>query len=93
MMDIGIKIDLNAVRLQHAVLCAGCDVISDSPHDSCLVCGSRSLLPLARVLGNVAAAPSPAPQKPRQLPEAPSRVLLLVPPLAHRRRQRGRSGN
>ena len=34
---------LNAVALQNAVLCAECDVVSDSPHDQCLVCGSRSL--------------------------------------------------
>lgn len=92
MMDSGIKIDVNAVRLQHAVLCAGCDVISDSPHDSCRVCGSRSLLPLARILGNLPAVPAPAPQKPKQLPELPSRVLLLVPPVGHRRRQRVRPG-
>ena len=52
MIDTAIKIDVNAVRLQQAVLCAGCDVISDSPHDACLVCGSRSLLPLSRVLGS-----------------------------------------
>jgi hypothetical protein len=28
---------LNAVALQNAVLCAECDVVSDSPHDRCLV--------------------------------------------------------
>jgi len=42
---------LNAVALQNAVLCAECDVVSDSPHDQCLVCGSRSLLNIARVFG------------------------------------------
>jgi hypothetical protein len=42
---------LNAVALQNAVLCAGCDVVSDSPHDQCLVCGSRSLFNIARMLG------------------------------------------
>lgn len=88
MIDSGIKVDVNAVRLRQAVLCAGCDVISDSPHDSCLVCGSRSLLPLSRVLGNLAAAPGPAAPEPKQLPEAQRRVLLLVPPVVHRRRQR-----
>ena len=35
---------LNAVALQNAVLCAECDVVSDSPHDRCMVCGSRSWL-------------------------------------------------
>lgn len=42
---------LNAVALQHAVLCAECDLVSDSPHDQCLVCGSRSLFNIARVFG------------------------------------------
>lgn len=42
---------LNAVALQQAVLCAECDVVSDSPHDYCLVCGSRSVFNIARMLG------------------------------------------
>jgi hypothetical protein len=42
---------LNAVALQNAVLCAECDVVSDSPSDTCLVCGSRSLFNIARVFG------------------------------------------
>jgi hypothetical protein len=41
----------NAVPLQNAVLCAECDVVSDSPHDICLVCGSRSLFSIARLFG------------------------------------------
>jgi len=41
----------NAVALQNAVLCAECDVVSDSPHDTCLVCGSRSLFNIARIFG------------------------------------------
>lgn len=41
----------NAVPLQNAVLCAECDVVSDSPHDACLVCGSRSLLNIAHMFG------------------------------------------
>jgi hypothetical protein len=45
---------LNAVALQNAVLCAECDVVSDSPHDRCLVSGSRSLFNIARILvGNL----------------------------------------
>lgn len=43
--------DVNAVCLQNAVLCADCEVISDSPHDACRVCGSHSLLSLSCVLG------------------------------------------
>jgi hypothetical protein len=42
---------LNAVALQNAVLCAECDVVSDSPHDRCLVCGSPSLFNIARMFG------------------------------------------
>ncbi len=42
---------LNAVPLQHAVLCADCEVISDSAGEVCSVCGSRSLLSIGRVLG------------------------------------------
>jgi hypothetical protein len=42
---------LNVVSLQHAVLCADCDCVSDSPHDRCLVCGSQSLFNISRILG------------------------------------------
>ena len=42
---------LNAVALQNAVLCAECEVVSDSPHDNRLVCGSRSLFNIAHVFG------------------------------------------
>ena len=42
---------LNAVALQNAVLCADCEVVSDSPHDTCLVCGSHSLFNIARIFG------------------------------------------
>jgi len=42
---------LNAVALKNAVLCAECDVVSDSPHDRCMVCGSPSLFNISRVLG------------------------------------------
>ena len=64
---------LNSISLQNAVLCADCDVVSDSPHDQCLVCGSRSLLNISRLLGGMmpseramlvetASAPSISPQ-------------------------------
>ena len=42
---------LNTVPLVNAVLCADCEVISDSSGEVCSVCGSRSLLSLGRVLG------------------------------------------
>lgn len=52
-MDSGPRPDptLNTVALLNAVLCADCEVISDSSGDVCSVCGSRSLLSLGRVLG------------------------------------------
>ncbi|HTV65265.1 MAG TPA: hypothetical protein VMD98_06650 [Bryocella sp.] len=42
---------LNSIALEHAVLCADCEVISDSIGEVCAACGSRSLLSLGRVLG------------------------------------------
>ncbi len=52
-MDDAPKFDpgLNTVHLLNAVLCADCEVISDSATDVCEVCGSHSLLSLGRVLG------------------------------------------
>lgn len=52
-MDAGAKSEttLNTVHLMNAVLCADCEVISNSASDVCEVCGSRSLLSLGRVLG------------------------------------------
>lgn len=52
-MDDGPKPEpvLNTIQLLNAVLCADCEVISDSTNDICAVCGSRSLLSLGRVLG------------------------------------------
>jgi hypothetical protein len=42
---------LNSVALLQAVLCADCEIISNSGGESCEVCGSRSLLSLGRILG------------------------------------------
>jgi hypothetical protein len=52
-MDASEKQDINAVCLRDAVLCADCEVISDSTHETCRVCGSHSLLSLSRVLGTL----------------------------------------
>src|SRR5580692_10466143 len=53
--DIGAERNrqLNAISLRNAVLCADCDVVSDSPHDECLVCGIRSLFNISRALGGM----------------------------------------
>ncbi len=42
---------LNSVPLMEAVLCADCEIISNSGGEQCEICGSRSLLSLGRVLG------------------------------------------
>jgi hypothetical protein len=54
-MDATEKTDVAAICLQNAVLCADCEVISDSTHETCRVCGSHSLLSLSRVLGTLPA--------------------------------------
>ena len=43
--------DLNSLPLLEAVLCADCEIISNSVGDRCEICGSPSLLCLGRVLG------------------------------------------
>jgi hypothetical protein len=78
---------LNAVALQNAVLCAESDVVSDSPHDICLVCGSRSLFNIARMFGgnlpkNRATRIEAETQEPR-MPE-----LVLAFPRTHRVRRK-----
>lgn len=78
---------LNAVPLQNAVLCAECDVVSDSPHDTCLVCGSHSLFNIARMFGG---------QLPKEranlvvrgVVEIPSREFVLPFSKPHRPRKR-----
>ena len=87
-----INYELNAARLQQAVLCVDCDVISDSPDSCCLVCGSRSLLPLSRVLNAEQRPCLPnAPKQREDRVEAPAQILLLVPSTTHRSRHRARA--
>ncbi len=40
---------VNAVPLVHAVYCANCDSITDSPHEACRCCGSHSILAVSRL--------------------------------------------
>ena len=77
---------LNAVPLQNAVLCAECDVVSDSPHDVCLVCGSHSLFNVARVFGGN--LPKKRATVITQQPAEPQRETVLVFPKPHRPRRR-----
>ena len=78
---------LNAVALRNAVLCAECDVVSDSPHDTCMVCGSRSLFNIARMFGGT------LPKKRASLAtakvlEMPAREIVLTFPEVHRIRRK-----
>ena len=41
----------NLVRLQKAVLCANCEVISEGLNGHCTACGSEALLGLNQLLG------------------------------------------
>jgi len=80
---------LNAVPLKNAVLCAECDVVSDSPHDVCMVCGSRSLFNVARFFGGN--LPRKRAELIAQRPiEAPREIVLSFPkPQRTRRRATG----
>jgi hypothetical protein len=50
-MAAQVWLNANLVRLQKAVLCANCEVISEGLNGHCAGCGSQSLLGLSRVLG------------------------------------------
>ena len=77
---------LNAVPLQNAVLCAECDVVSDSPHDICMVCGSHSLFNVARIFGGN--LPKKRATVITQQPAESPRETVLVFPKSHRPRRR-----
>ena len=70
---------LNAVALQNAVLCAECDVVSDSPSDTCLVCGSRSLFNIARMFGGNLLQERASLIAPEILEMAPRESVLTFP--------------
>jgi hypothetical protein len=40
---------LSAIPLSNAVYCVNCDLITNSPHDSCGVCGSHSVIGVSRM--------------------------------------------
>jgi len=50
-MAAQVCLNTNLVRLQKAVLCTNCEVISEGRNGHCAGCGSQSLLSLSRVLG------------------------------------------
>ena len=83
---------LNAVALQNAVLCAECDVVSDSPHDVCLVCGSRSLFNIAGVFGGKLPKER-ASLLAEETAEIASSAVVLTFPTPHRPRRRATVGS
>jgi len=78
---------INAVALQKAVLCAECDVVSDSPHDTCLVCGSRSLFNISHIFGGDLPKRRASLIVPEPV-EITQREIVLTFPAAHRPRKR-----
>jgi hypothetical protein len=78
---------LNAVPLEHAVLCAECDVVTDSPHDTCMVCGSHSLFNIARVFGGKLPT-NRAALLGSEATETKSREVVIPFPKPHRLRRR-----
>ena len=50
-MAAEIWLNPNLVRLQKALLCANCEVISEGLNGHCTGCGSQSLLSVSKVLG------------------------------------------
>src|SRR5215472_7877446 len=79
---------LNAVPLQSAVLCAQCDVVSDSPHDVCMVCGSRSLFNVAQMFGG--SLPNKRATLITRRPVEAAREIGLEFPKDHRPRMRAK---
>ncbi len=47
--DVGKRV-LRSIPLVNAVYCADCDLITDSPHDACAVCGSHSVVGVSRMV-------------------------------------------
>ena len=78
---------LNAVAVQNAVLCTECDVVSDSPHDTCLVCGSRLLFNIARMFGG-SLPKDRASLINTEVREIAPREILLTFPAPHRIRKK-----
>ena len=50
-MSAQVWLNVNLVRLQQAVLCANCEIISEGLNSHCACCGSESLFRLNGVLG------------------------------------------
>ena len=84
---------LNSISLQNAVLCADCDVVSDSPHDHCLVCGSRSLFNISRLLGGMLPSQRAKLVDPASRPFSLPKLVLRFPETPRVFNSRGRTKN
>ncbi len=51
--SVGALLPLNLIPLDHAFLCANCDVVSESRNGRCVACQSPSLISLSQVLGRM----------------------------------------
>jgi hypothetical protein len=56
---------LPSLPLACAVLCVDCDVITISYNNACPVCGSKSLLNMAQILGGTLGPERVSPSQPR----------------------------
>jgi hypothetical protein len=84
---------LNSISLQNAVLCADCDVVSDSPHDCCLVCGSRSLFNISRLLGGMLPSQRAKLVDPASRPFSLPKLVLRFPTTSRTFNSMGRTKN
>jgi len=48
-VDVGFRL-FRSIPLVNATYCADCDLITDTPHDACGVCGSHSVVGVSRML-------------------------------------------
>ena len=51
--SVSALLPLNLIPLDHAFLCANCDVVSESRNGRCVACQSPSLISLSQVLGRM----------------------------------------
>ncbi len=60
MMNLATRLQAQpgAVPLQNAVLCVDCECVTNGRMDICAVCGSHSLLSLAKIIGGDQLTPS-----------------------------------
>jgi len=70
---------LGTVPLLNAVFCVDCETISNSPHDACAVCGSRSLINLFRIVGGTLRSQKVESAGDQAQPAGPAQRACLLP--------------